>query len=544
MLKQGEMVLKGLNKSRFEKKLTDALKQRLAPLGGFDVRSAQSTVYVTPRGGEDIRAAARAVGTLFGVAAYTIGAETEKDLAAMARAAALFCGLENARSFKVEARRADKKFPHTSPEICAALGAMLCERYPHLRVDVHSPEVTVWAEVRESAAYIHTSPLKGAGGLPPGSSGKAVLLLSGGIDSPVAAYRAARRGLELVAVHFYSYPYTSEESLDKVRRLADTLGRWVGDMPLVTVPFTAVQERIRAKAPDGLATVLARRSMARIACMVAASRGCGALVTGESLGQVASQTLEALAITEQASSLPVFRPLLGMDKDEIVTTAREIGTFDISALPYEDCCAVFTPRHPKTKPRLASILDAELAGAWQVLEEEAAAAAGCGAAGEGNAGVNAALSRLAAAGKTLALAESCTGGLLASRVTARRGASAVFVGGVSAYSPEAKITLLGVPPETLRAEGAVSAATAEAMARGVCERLGAGYGIGITGIAGPDGDGSAAPAGTVYIALHDTGRNATVTLRERFAGSRESVRNQACDAALRLLIKHIQCDTL
>jgi thiamine biosynthesis protein ThiI len=242
-------------------------------------------------------------------------------------------------------------------------------------VDVRTPDVTVWAEVREDAAYVHAGSRLGAGGLPYGMSGKAALLLSGGIDSPVAGWRMARRGAELIAVHFHSYPYTSQESLQKILTLASILSQWTIRIYIYIVSFTTLQERIRAEAPEGVSTLLLRRSMCRTACAIAARDGCGALVTGESLGQVASQTMDALAVTQQASALPVLRPLIGMDKDEIVSQARAIGTFDTSVLPYEDCCTIFTPRHPNTKPRLEYILECERNGTWRELEAAAAESA-------------------------------------------------------------------------------------------------------------------------------------------------------------------------
>ncbi|MCL2030472.1 MAG: tRNA 4-thiouridine(8) synthase ThiI [Oscillospiraceae bacterium] len=378
MLKLGEMVLKGLNRARFEQRLLDTLRRRLEGLGAFSVRSLQSTVYVEPE--ESVPAERRETVVLrardaalrvFGIAAVTVAEKTAPDLSPVLQAALSHCGLQTAQTFKVEARRADKSYPLTSPQICAELGARLLERLPHLTVDVHRPEVTVWVEIREGFAYVHTAPLPGAGGLPAGMSGKAVLLLSGGIDSPVAGWRMARRGLELVAVHFHSYPYTSRESLEKVRELACRLAAWHGPMKLYTVPLTAVQERMRAEGPEDYFTLLLRRSMARIASAVALRERCSALITGESLGQVASQTLEAMAVTGTASTLPVFRPLAGMDKEEIVTTARQIGTFEISIRPFEDCCTVFTPRHPRTRPRPGPVLDAEAKGTWIALEGEA-----------------------------------------------------------------------------------------------------------------------------------------------------------------------------
>jgi thiamine biosynthesis protein ThiI len=271
----------------------------------------------------------------------------------------------------VEAKRADKKFPLKSPEIARDVGEAILNRYSHLKVDVIHPEVTVYVEVRDFAAYVHVDPVPGAGGLPVGTAGKAALMLSGGIDSPVAAQRMARRGLELEAVHFFSYPYTSERAKQKVLTLTGILTNYIGRFPIHIVPFTRIQEEIRDKCPEDFFTLIMRRSMMRIVNRIAADTGCSAIITGECLGQVASQTIQALAATEDASALPVLRPLIGMDKEDIVRIAREIGTFETSILPYEDCCTVFTPKHPKTKPRIDEIRALETAVDFETLESEA-----------------------------------------------------------------------------------------------------------------------------------------------------------------------------
>ncbi len=372
MLKMGELVLKGLNRARFEQRLLDCVKRRTAPFGSFSLRSVQSTVYVEPEdSAADLASAFDACGRVFGLAAICRAFVAEKTLEDIAEKALLLPALGAARSFKVEARRADKRFRLTSPQIMNEIGGMILERMPHLAVDVHKPDVTVWVEIRELGAYVHTSPTPGAGGLPAGMSGKGALLLSGGIDSPVAGWRMARRGLELMPVHFFSYPYTSLEAKDKVLALARILAGWCGRMNLCVVPFTAVQEAIRRGGPQDLFTLLMRRSMCRMSEAIARANGCGALVTGESLGQVASQTMEAMAVTGNACSLPIFRPLVGMDKEEVSGQARRIGTFETSILPYEDCCTVFTPKHPKTKPKLDEILRAEAAVDLAALEAEA-----------------------------------------------------------------------------------------------------------------------------------------------------------------------------
>ena len=376
LLKMGELVLKGLNRASFERKLISEVAQRIAPFGSFTIASRQSALFVEPADDHcDTDGAFDACRRVFGLAAVTKSACCEKDLRAMADTAAAYLEprLHAAQTFKVEARRADKGFPHTSPQICASLGEQLLSSYPHLAVDVHHPQVTVWAEVREQYACIHADAEPGAGGLPCGMGGRAVLLLSGGIDSPVAGYLCARRGLELSPVHFFSHPYTSPEAKEKVLKLASLLTRYTGRMTVSVVPFTAIQENIRKNAPENLFTLLMRRSMMRIAEAVALQTGAKGLITGESLGQVASQTLEALGVTNQVCTLPVLRPLVGSDKEDITKIARKIGTFETSILPYEDCCTVFTPRHPRTKPRLEDVLAAEQQYAWQGLEEDAIA---------------------------------------------------------------------------------------------------------------------------------------------------------------------------
>ncbi len=375
LIKMGELVLKGLNRARFESRLLEQIKGRLRPYGEFLVSARQSTVTAVPQGPVDWEGARAAAGRVFGVAALSEAASLPKDLPAIIAGSIEYLApaLQAARSFKVEARRADKAFPFTSIQIAQELGGALHDAFPHLTVDVRRPEVTVLAEIRDFAAYIHAKSLPGAGGLPLGMSGKAVLLLSGGIDSPVAGWRMARRGLELLPVHFFSYPYTSSEARDKVVELARLMALWCGPMTVRMVPFTAVQEAIRRHCPEDLFTVIMRRVMMEIASRVARANNAGALITGESLGQVASQTMEAMAATEDAATLPVFRPLIGMDKEEIVTTARHIGTLETSILPFEDCCTVFTPRHPKTKPRLEKVLEAEAALDKETLIEAAVA---------------------------------------------------------------------------------------------------------------------------------------------------------------------------
>lgn len=361
LVKLGEVVLKGLNRRAFEDMLLKNIRRRLPDSGRFDVREIQSTVYITPRGDADIGEAEERVSRIFGIAAYSRACETEKEIGAVCRAAAEYLrrDLEAAKSFKVECRRSDKKFPLKSPEICAEVGGYLQKAFPHIAVDVNEPEFTVRVEIRDLAAYVHGNSLRGAGGIPVGTGGKAAVLISGGIDSPVASWMMARRGVELTAVHFASPPYTSERAEQKVADLLRRVGRYAGHMTMYTVPLAKIQEEIMAKCPEEYFTVIMRRMMMRAAERIAAEQGCGALITGESLGQVASQTLQAIACTDAAASMPVFRPLIGMDKVDIIALARRIGTYDLSILPYEDCCTVFTPRHPRTRPMLKFVEHAE-----------------------------------------------------------------------------------------------------------------------------------------------------------------------------------------
>lgn len=374
LVKAGELVLKGLNRGMFEDMLLKNLKRRLRPLGEFRLRKAQSTVYVEPVNDEaDMEEAARQAGEVFGIAAYSRARVAPKEMAAICRQAADFLKdeLNAAGTFKVEAKRSDKRFACNSPQICERVGEYLLLQFPHLRVDVHNPDVMVVVEVRDFAAYIHTRQRPGAGGMPVGSGGQAALLISGGIDSPVAGYMMAKRGIALTGIHFASPPYTSERAEEKVAELLDRVSRYAGAIEMLTVPFTRIQEEIERACPEELFTIIMRRFMMRIATVLAKERDCGALITGESVGQVASQTMPALACTDAASGLPVFRPLIGMDKEEIIAISRKIDTYDVSILPYEDCCTVFTPKHPRTRPRLDKVLEAERALDADALIEEA-----------------------------------------------------------------------------------------------------------------------------------------------------------------------------
>ena len=362
LLKQGEIVLKGLNKRYFEQKLIQNVRRRLAPLGEFEVSCTQSTLYVEPRDdGIDMDAALDAMTKIFGVASVVRAAACEKTPEAMAARAIEYMGpaMRASESFKVETKRADKSFPLTSIQISQYVGGELAEAYPDTRVDVHAPALTVHVEVRETSAYIHGTPIPGAGGLPVGTGGTAVTLLSGGIDSPVSTWMIAKRGVHMIPVHFFSFPYTSELARQKVLDLAKVLTAYCGRMTVEVVPFTRIQTEIRDKCPEEYFTLIMRRFMMRIAQGVADRNGAKALVTGENLGQVASQTMEALGCTEAVTRLPVLRPLIGFDKEEIVQLSRRIGTFELSTLPYEDCCTVFTPRHPRTRPRLDAVEEAE-----------------------------------------------------------------------------------------------------------------------------------------------------------------------------------------
>ncbi len=374
LLKLGEIALKGLNRKTFEDVLIKNIKRRLQGAGVFSVTSRQSTIYVEPMDQEaDMDLAEERCAKVFGVVSYTRAGEAEKSLSSIQEKAAEYLRdeLEEAGSFKVEAKRSDKKFPHKSPEIARETGAYLMERFPHLRVDVHHPDVTVWVEVREAAAFVHADARPGAGGIPVGSGGRGLVLISGGLDSPVAAWSMAKRGLALTAVHFASPPYTSELAHDKVVRLLQKVSESGGRIKLVTVELTRLQEAIRDQCPEELSTVILRRYMLRAAQRVAQDEGCLCLITGESLGQVASQTLQAIACTDAVAQMPVFRPLIGTDKAEIVKTARKIDTFDTSIEPYEDCCTIFTPKHPRTKPSLEMVERGEAAIDGEALLEEA-----------------------------------------------------------------------------------------------------------------------------------------------------------------------------
>ena len=375
LLKMGEVVLKGLNRRAFEDKLMNNVRRRMRRLGSFQVYMKQSTVYVEPQGECDLEETYKACRQIFGIAAVARAVPCEKTIEAIVETAKTYLAGEfaNARTFKVESKRADKKFYLNSIQISQAVGGELAEAFPHVRVDVKKPDLTVFVEIREKHAYVHAPSVPGAGGLPIGTGGHAVSLLSGGLDSPVSSWMIARRGVQLEMVHFVSPPYTSQQAQDKVIQLAQELTAYCGRMIVHLVPFTKIQEEIRKNCPEEYFTLIMRRFMMRLAEAVARKAGASALVTGESLGQVASQTMLSLTVTDAVANMPVLRPLIGNDKVEIIRLAREIGTFETSILPYEDCCTVFTPRHPCTRPVLADIEAAEAALDVDALVAEAMA---------------------------------------------------------------------------------------------------------------------------------------------------------------------------
>ena len=362
LLKLGEVVLKGANKRQFEGRLRQNIRRRMKPYGNFDVYLMQSTVYVEPMGEEaDVEGAWEACHAIFGLVSLCRCRPCEKNVDAIFAAIENYLGedLDCAKSFKVESKRSDKRFPMTSIQLSQEIGGRLAEAHPGVEVDVHHPEYTVNVEVRDLAAYVHGPAEPGAGGLPTGVGGRAMSLLSGGIDSPVASYMIAKRGVEIEAVHFFSYPYTSQLAKDKVIELARLVTKYSGKMTVNVVSFTEIQEAIRDNCPEEYFTLIMRRFMMEIAMRLAKEDGCGALVTGENLGQVASQTMEAMTVTGAVVDIPIFMPLVGMDKKDIIAIAEKIGTLETSILPYEDCCTVFTPKHPKTKPTLGQVLRAE-----------------------------------------------------------------------------------------------------------------------------------------------------------------------------------------
>ncbi len=373
LCKCGEIVLKGANHSFFENALIKELKFRLKTFGAVKVSHAQSTVYVEPSEGVDLDGVFDALTRVFGIVTIERAAVSEKDMDAIKATIREYIPafMSDKRTFKVEAKRADKRFPLKSPEIAAESGGAVLSACPFLRVNVKKPDVIVRVEVRENAAYISAGSFKGAGGMPVGTNGKGLLLLSGGIDSPVAGYMMAKRGVKIDAVHFESFPYTSERAKEKVLELARLVTKYSGSMLVHVVSLTKVQEELAKNCDEEYFTLLLRRYMMAIAEKIAEKNDCLALITGESVGQVASQTMQAIAVTNATVSMPVFRPCIGMDKEEIVQISRKIDTFETSIQPYEDCCTVFTPRHPKTKPELAKVLEQERKLDFDALVAEA-----------------------------------------------------------------------------------------------------------------------------------------------------------------------------
>ena len=374
LIKNGELALKGLNRSTFEDTLIRHIRRSLKPLGEVKIRKAQSTIYIEPQSEFfDYDEAADRISRIFGIAAFSRAAVAEKDMESILAVAEEFLAprLREIATFKVEAKRADKRFPVQSPEICREVGGRLLSRFPHLQVDVHNPDEVVVVEVRDFGAYIHCGQQPGAGGMPVGTAGKASILISGGIDSPVAAWMMAKRGINLDAVHFASPPYTSPRAEQKVIDLLRQVAKYSGPIRLEIVPFTEIQEQIGQHCPEEYFTLIMRRFMMEIAEGLARRSGSLALITGESVGQVASQTLKALCVTDEMVHMPVFRPLIGMDKSEIIGISRKIETFEISTLPYEDCCTVFTPKHPRTRPDAERVRQAEAALDRQALIEKA-----------------------------------------------------------------------------------------------------------------------------------------------------------------------------
>ena len=376
LCKYGEIILKGLNKANFENILLKEVRRRTKAFGDFTVRYQQSTVYVEPNdeaAEEAIDAVYDQIGKIFGFAGICRAAVCEKNLDAIIETAVNYIPekLAGMRTFKCESKRSDKRFPLSSPELSGEVGHALLKKMPHISVDVKNPDVIVRIEVREQAAYIHAGQDKGAGGMPLGSAGKGLLLLSGGIDSPVAGYMMMKRGMTVEALHFESYPYTSEAAREKVLTLAHELTEYCGKIKVHVISLTHIQEILRDNCEEDYFTLLLRRFMMRLASRTAEAFNCGALITGESLSQVASQTMKAMAVTEDAANVPIFRPCIGMDKEEIIQISRKIGTFETSILPYEDCCTVFTPKHPRTQPELEKVMAQEEGLDIDALCEEA-----------------------------------------------------------------------------------------------------------------------------------------------------------------------------
>ena len=374
LCKCGEIVLKGANRRFFEETLCKNIRFRARHFGRFEVTSTQSTVVIEPlEESADMDGLFEAVSRVFGIVGISRCAVCEKDMDSIARTVREYVPpfLSGKKTFKVEAKRSDKTFPLNSPAIAAEIGGVVLGLCPGLRVDVRNPEVVLHVEIREYGADLHAGQFKGAGGMPVGTNGRALLLLSGGIDSPVAGYMIAKRGVQLEAVHFESFPYTSERAKEKVLELAGIVAQYAGSFNVHVVSLTRIQEELVKNCQEDYFTLVLRRYMMAIADRMAHSLGCGGLITGESLGQVASQTMQALGVTDPVATLPVFRPCIGMDKEEIIQVARRIGTFETSIQPYEDCCTVFTPKHPRTRPELSRVLEQQNRLDFEALVQEA-----------------------------------------------------------------------------------------------------------------------------------------------------------------------------
>ncbi len=374
LCKYGEIVLKGANRRYFEDTLCKTLRFRAKHYGNFTVTRSQSTLVIEPMDEfADIDGMFESASKVFGIVGISRCAVCEKDMKRIEETVREYIPqfLDGKKTFKVIAKRSDKRFPLDSMQLCAEVGGYVLSAVPHIRVDVHDPEIVVHVEIREFGAYIHAGQFKGAGGMPVGTNGKALLLLSGGIDSPVAGYMIAKRGVQIDAVHFESFPYTSERAREKVFELAREVAQYAGSFNVHVVSLTHIQEELVKSCEEDYFTLLLRRYMMAIADRLAHKLGCGGLITGESLGQVASQTMQAIGVTDPVATLPVFRPCIGLDKEEIVQISRKIGTFETSIQPYEDCCTVFTPKHPRTRPELAKVLEQEQKLDFEALVQEA-----------------------------------------------------------------------------------------------------------------------------------------------------------------------------
>ena len=377
LAKYGEIILKGGNRAKFESMLMTNIKNSLKNVAETSIRLAQATVYVEVEDGDKIDLVVERLSKIFGLVAITKAAVCEKDIDDIREKAKEYLAkdLTPGKKFKVEAKRSDKSFPLNSPQICMEVGGWLDDEFPEIIVDVHNPDVTVKVEVRDYAAYVYAdeNKIQGQGGMPIGSGNKATLLLSGGIDSPVAGHMISKRGVEIDAVNFFSFPYTSERAKEKVIKLASILAQYTSKINLYIVPFTEIQLQIRDKCPEEQMTLIMRRFMMRIAERIAVQNKSKALITGESVGQVASQTLAALDVTNAVVDMPVLQPLIGMDKLEITDRSVAIGAYETSILPYEDCCTVFTPKHPTTNPKRENIEKSEKHLDIEKLIEEALA---------------------------------------------------------------------------------------------------------------------------------------------------------------------------